>query len=200
MARIQNGRASWLAQHILPHEGTLRAWLARRRVDDLEIDDVVQEAYAKLASMDSVEGVRNPKAYLIQTAYSIVCSHLRRSQVVSIRPVEDTELWDFACETPSPESRACDRDELDRIGDIVSRFPKQVAAVFVLRRVEGLSQRETATRLNVTESTVEKHMAKGIRLFMDSIARSGIPSRGASTRRKASLTGVNGQSQRQCGD
>lgn len=200
MARIQTERASWLAQHILPHEGTLRAWLARRRVEGLEIDDVVQEAYAKLASMESVEGVRNPRAYLLQTAYSIVCSHLRRSQVVSIRPVEDAQLWEFACEAPSPESRACDRDELNRIGELVARFPKQIAAVFVLRRVEGLSQRETAKRLNVTESTVEKHMAKGLHLFMDSVARSGIPSRGASNRRKASLTGKDGPSQKQRGD
>jgi len=200
MARIQTERASWLAQHILPHEHTLRAWLARRRVAELEIDDVVQEAYARLAFMDSVEGVCNPKAYLLQTAYSIVCTHLRRSRIVSIRGVEDAELWNFECQDPSPENRACDRDELNRILEIVARFPKQVAAVFMLRRIEGLSQRETAQRLNVTESTVEKHMAKGIRLFMDSIARSGIPSRGASNRRKARMTGADGRSRKQCGD
>ena len=200
MMRIQNDRASWLAQNILPHEGALRGWLASRRVEDLEIDDVVQEAYAKLASLESVEGVRNSRAYLFQTAHSILCSHLRRSQIVSIKAVDDAELRDFWSESPSPESAACDRDELDRIGDIVSRFPKQVAAVFVLRKVEGLSQRETAQRLNVSESTVEKHMAKGLRLFMDSLARSGIPSRGASRRRKAGLTSTDGQSQGQCGD
>lgn len=200
MARIQNERASWLAQHILPYEPRLRAWLARRRVAELEIDDIVQEAYARLASMDSVEGVRNPRAYLLQTAHSIICTHLRRSQIVSIRAVEDAELWRFECQEPSPESRACDRDELHRIGEIVARFPKQVAAVFVLRRVEGLSQRDTAQRLNVSESTVEKHMAKGIRLFMDSVAISGIPSRGASKGRKARMTGADGRSREQCAD
>jgi len=200
MMRVETERATWLARHILPLEPGLRAWLARRRVGGLDVDDIVQEAYAKLAAMDSVEGVRNPHAYLLQTAHSVICTHLRRSQVVSIRAVEDAELWRFECQEASPERRASDRDELHRIGEIVASFPKQVATVFKLRRIEGLSQRDTARRMNVTESTVEKHMAKGIRLFMDAIARSGISSRGASTVRNAKFTGSDGRSRKQCPD
>jgi len=200
MMRVENERASWLAQHILPLEPSLRAWLARRRVVGLEVDDVVQEAYARLAALDSVEAVRNPHAYFLQTAHSIICTHLRRSQVVSIRAVEDTELSRFECQEASPERRAADRDELHRIGQIVASFPKQVATVFMLRRIEGLSQRDTALRMNVSESTVEKHMAKGIRLFMNAIARSGISSRGASKPRNANITGSDGRSRKQCPD
>ncbi|MEP7350313.1 MAG: RNA polymerase sigma factor [Sphingorhabdus sp.] len=200
MMRVKNERALWLAQHILPLEPSLRVWLARRRVVGLDVDDIVQEAYARLAAIDSVEGVRYPRAYLLQTAYSIICTHLRRSQVVSIRAVDDAELSRFECQEASPERRASDRDELHRIGEIIARFPKQVAMVFMLRRVEGLSQRDTAQRMNVSESTVEKHMAKGIRLFMDAIARSGISARGASKARNANITGSDGQSRKQCPD
>ena len=200
MIRPENERALWLAQHILPLEPSLRAWLSRRRVVGLDVDDIVQEAYARLAAIDSVESVRNPRAYLLQTAHSIMCTHLRRSQIVSIRAVEDAELWRFECPEASPERRVSDRDELHRIGEIVASFPKQVAAVFMLRRIEGLSQRDTAQRMNVSESTVEKHMAKGIRLFMDAIARSGISSRGASKARNANITGSDGRSREQCPD
>jgi RNA polymerase sigma-70 factor (ECF subfamily) len=34
-----------------------------------------------------------------------------------------------------------------------------------LRRVEQLSQREVAQRLGISEKTVEKHIAKGMRLI-----------------------------------
>lgn len=180
MTRIRDERAIWLSRNILPHEPSLRAWLARRRVAGLEIDDIVQEAYARLAAVESADGIRNPRAYLMQTAHSVIYSYLRRSQVVSIRAVEDAELWRFESEEPSPERQISDRDELHRIGEIIATFPKQVGAVFSLRRIEGLSQRDTAKRLNVSESTVEKHMAKSIRLFMDALGRSGIASRGAS--------------------
>src|ERR1700759_4252754 len=54
-----NDRARWLAQHIVPHERAIRSWLARR-THDLDIDDVVQEMYARLASVENAESIRNP--------------------------------------------------------------------------------------------------------------------------------------------
>ena len=36
-----------------------------------------------------------------------------------------------------------------------------------LRRVEDLSQKEVAVRLGISEKTVEKHIAKGMRLLAD---------------------------------
>jgi RNA polymerase sigma-70 factor (ECF subfamily) len=36
-----------------------------------------------------------------------------------------------------------------------------------LRRVEELSQKDVAARLGITEKTVEKHIAKGMRLLAE---------------------------------
>ena len=36
-----------------------------------------------------------------------------------------------------------------------------------LRRVEELPQKEVAARLGITEKTVEKHVAKGVRLIAE---------------------------------
>jgi RNA polymerase sigma-70 factor (ECF subfamily) len=38
-----------------------------------------------------------------------------------------------------------------------------------LRRVEELSQKEVARRLGISEKTVEKHIAKGMRLLADAL-------------------------------
>jgi RNA polymerase sigma-70 factor (ECF subfamily) len=61
-------RWRWLADQILPHEAALRSWLRRKKDLPIEADDLVQEAYATLAELDSVEHIHNPKAYLFQTA------------------------------------------------------------------------------------------------------------------------------------
>jgi RNA polymerase sigma-70 factor (ECF subfamily) len=42
--------------------------------------------------------------------------------------------------------------------------------VFLLRRIEGLSQRQTAERLGVTENVVEKEVARGLRIIMAELA------------------------------
>lgn len=180
MGRVSDERAVWLARHVLPHEPALRAWLRHKRVTGLDIDDIVQETYARLAAADTVANVLNPKTYTFQTAHSVILTHLRRSRVVSIRAVEDVELVAGASDDPSPERQVSDREELHRIAQAIASLPEKVRAVFTLRRVEGLSQREVAERLKLSESTVEKHMGKGLRLMMDWLGRGGISQGGAS--------------------
>ena len=52
----------------------------------------------------------------------------------------------------------------------VNGLPPKCRDVFVLRMIEGLSQREIAERLGITVSTVEKHLARGLRHCKDSLA------------------------------
>jgi RNA polymerase sigma-70 factor (ECF subfamily) len=187
MTRVSDDRALWLARHILPHEPALRAWLKHKRVVGLDIDDIVQETYARLAAAETVAYVRNPKTYMFQTAHSIILTHLRRSRVVSIRAVEDVELYAGPSEDASPERQLSDREELHRIAQAIGALPDRARAVFTLRRVEGLSQREVSERLNLSESTVEKHMGKALRLMMDWLGHGGISQGGASKGRGTPL-------------
>ncbi|WP_293352678.1 RNA polymerase sigma factor [Phenylobacterium sp.] len=154
-------RAAWLGHHVIPHEPALRNWLRRREVDGLDIDDIVQEVYTRLIALHSVDHVQSPKTYAFQVASSVMINHIRRLKVVSIESVASFEHLDVADDDPSPERIAADRDELRRLQKTLASLPARVAEVFKLRRIEGLSQREVASRLGVAESTVEKHMARG---------------------------------------
>ena len=61
-----------------------------------------------------------------------------------------------------PAARAAIDERLERASEAVDRLSPRVRAVFLLRHVEGLKQREIARRLHIAESTVEKHIAKGL--------------------------------------
>lgn len=174
MVRIPTrDRALWLARHVLPHEAALRAWLRRKNALGIEIDDVVQETYAILAGLESVANIRNPRSYAFQTAHSVVLAHLRRSKIVSIRSASDLELEMALSDVPSPEEAAQDRDELTRVVRLISELPAKVREVFVLRRVQGLSQREIAERLGISENSVEKRVSQGIRALAAAFGRGG---------------------------
>src|ERR1700683_2874063 len=84
MPAISTARAQWLAVHIMPLEPQLRRWLKRAAPHGLEADDLVQEAYAKLASLTTVSNITHPKAYLYQTVKRLFLAHIRRSKLVSI--------------------------------------------------------------------------------------------------------------------
>lgn len=171
MGLISAERGEWLALNVLPHEAALRAWLCRRKVFDLEVDDIVQEAYAKLAALPSVEFIREPRLYLFQTANSIILGHLRRSRIVSITAAADLDHFGLAAPDPTPEQQAEYRDEFREFIQALGSLPKSHREAFILRRITCLSQKETAERLGISQKTVEKYMAKSIRLLMDILGR-----------------------------
>ncbi|WP_341022538.1 RNA polymerase sigma factor [Brevundimonas diminuta] len=158
---------------VLPHEPSLRAWLSSKRGAGIDVDDVVQETYAVLAARETVSDIRHPRAYLFQVAQSVVVRHVRRARIVSIQAAEDLERFDPVADAASPEQTAIDRDELRHLAEMIAAMPGQTRQAFILRRVHGLSQREIAERMRLAESTVEKHIARGLRFLIDRLGHGG---------------------------
>jgi RNA polymerase sigma-70 factor (ECF subfamily) len=190
MYRVSEDRASWLARNILPIEPALRAWLRRRRLSESEIDDLVQETYAKLAGLESIDGIRDPKSYSFQVAHSIHASRIRRARIVPIHAV--VNLGDLAIPTDdgTPEDIVQAREELLELAGALASLPQRCRTAFLLRRVDGLSQREVARQLGISEKTVENYMTQAIRFLMDRYGRGGkTPSRASKPVKKAVAIG-----------
>ena len=167
-----NDRARWLAQHIVPHERAIRSWLARR-THDLDIDDIVQEMYARLASLEDADGIRNPRQYAAQTAISIALNLARHARVVPMIPIGDFEELGLASLEPSPEHTVNSQDELRELENTLQELPSLCRKAFLLRRVDGLSQKEVAEKLGISVKTVEKYMARSVRFLIDIYGRGG---------------------------
>ena len=167
-------RSRWLAMHVLPHEPAVRAWLSRTtQAPDADIDDIVQETYAILAKLDSVDAIRDPRTYTFQVARSVFLQGLRRSKIVAIDAIADIAALEIVDDAPSPEQHVMGKRELVRVEAAIGEMPPQVRKVFWLRRVEGLSQRETANALGLAEHTVEKYSARGLKFLLLQFGRGG---------------------------
>lgn len=191
-------RSRWLAAHVLPHEPSLRSWLRRTtQVADPDIDDIVQETYAILAKLESVDGMRDARTYTMQVAKSVFLQGLRRSKIVPIELVADLAALDEPDDAPSPEQHASGQRELRRVEAAIETMPAQVRKVFWLRRVHGLSQRETAQELGLAEHTIEKYAARGMKLLLAQFGHGGNVSPPSSKDRELKLIGsdpANGRS------
>jgi len=173
MHALDRERTRWFLRNILPHEPGLRTWLGRRQPIGLEVDDIIQESYAILADLETVEGIRHPRAYLYQVARSVITRNVRKARVISIKAVEELAQLEHADDRPSPEQVTIDRDELRRIAEAIGAMPGKTQEAFVLRRVDGLSQREIAARMAISENTVEKHISRGLRFLIDWFGHGG---------------------------
>src|SRR3546814_18215002 len=81
---------------------TLFRSLSRRLGAGLEVDDVVQEAYAVLVELPDVAHIREPRAYLFTTARSVVLQHVRRSRIVALEAVAEIDRPDIEHAERSP--------------------------------------------------------------------------------------------------
>ncbi|MDT9598687.1 RNA polymerase sigma factor [Sphingosinicella rhizophila] len=171
-------RAHWFAEHILPYEPKVRNWLRRSGWKEDEVEDVIQESYARLASC-AFEQVMNPGPFFLQTARNVATSIVRRRSIVSIRSVADVEWTAVADQEPNAEEQLSAYEELVRLKVAIEKLPSACRRVFIMRKIEGLSQAKTAKALGVSESNVEKHVARGIRLCAAALTRSmseeGVP-------------------------
>lgn len=160
----------WVASDVLPHEGAVRAWLRRAFADRAEIDDVIQEAYCRLSTLTDVVHITNPRAYLFQTARNIVLEQMRRARIVRLDALTEMDAANIVDDEPSPERIAAGRRELARVNALMEALPDRCRTILKLRKIHGLSQREIASRLGVSENVVENDAARGLRLIIKAMA------------------------------
>ncbi|MEJ1961799.1 MAG: RNA polymerase sigma factor [Gammaproteobacteria bacterium] len=131
-----------------------------------ETDDLLQEAYLRILLWmrkgDHAE-LRNFQAFAVRVARNLALDWARQKKSrwfeYSAAP-EDDEVADV----DSDVSYLVDAEnELDRLVAVVGRLPARRRQVFTLRKIYGMSQKEIANALHITENTVEQHLAKAAR-------------------------------------
>lgn len=161
--------ADWVCREILPHERAARGWLKRSRLP-VEADDVIQEAYARIAAMENVAHINSGRAYLLATVRNIALQLVRRSKVVRMDSFADLPAIGFCDEQPGPEAVVWSRKEIQTL---ILALPERCRAIFHLCRIKGYTQKETAEQLGVSENIVEKQISKAMEVLTTRFGRDG---------------------------
>lgn len=171
MAKDSDIVARWVAGEILPHEGRVRSWLTKQWRGVVNIDDVIQEAYCRLSSLKSVDHIENPLAYFRRTAHAAAVDALRASSSKNLVSMTEIDWFDVRDESPSVERCMEGAQELNRVGQALSSLSETGRQIIRLRRIDELSQRETAERLGVSENVVENNIVRGIKRVLAALAQ-----------------------------
>lgn len=130
-----------------------------------DVEDIVQETYVKACQIRNEEHIRNPHSFLLKMAKNLALDHIKRAEFRLTSSLtnyaEDTEVTLTTGEDVTLDTAASDQ-EFAIFCEAVRELPLQTRRAFVLKKVYGYSQKEIAAKLNVSESTVEKHIASGL--------------------------------------
>lgn len=139
----------------------------RRIVRPHDVEDILQEAFMRSFEAEGREPIHDARAFLLRTARNLALDHVSRAAYRTSDPLEGVDETRLAEDAVSPEARLDSERRFLAFCEAVGSLPEQCRRVFVLKKVYGLSQGEIAERLGIAQSTVEKHIAKGLQLCFE---------------------------------
>lgn len=164
----------WFREQVQVHESALRGYLRRAFPVVTDLDNVVQEAFARVVAAQREGGIGNVRGYLFATARNLALALLRRREIISIEAIAEIERLDISTEEPGVRESVGLKLDLEMLTHALQSLPERCRQVLTLRKIEGLSQREIAARLGISEHTVEAQVAKGMRRCAQFLRERGV--------------------------
>lgn len=164
-----SGEEAGLAAIYMAFRGAL-ARAVGRIVKRHDIEDILQDAFIRSFEAEGRYRIRNARAFLLRTATNLALNHAARAGYRTTGDLDELATSDaYATATESVEAEVDAGDRFREFCRVVGGLPDQCRRAFILKKVYGLSQKEIAAELGITESTVEKHIARGLVLCRDGL-------------------------------
>ncbi len=158
-ARETSGK---LAQAAEPLRRSLERYFRRRILESADVEDLVQETFARIVARNSTQPVENLGAYVFQTAASVLADRNRRRVV---RHAADHVVFDASRHGDDDFDAGrilIGREDLGAVVAALLSLPERTRTIFILHRLNGRKYRDIGAQLGISVSAVEKHMLRAL--------------------------------------
>ncbi len=167
-------QARWFTQEVHPHDGQLKAYLRSTFPAVRDVDDVVQESYLRIWKARAARPIQSAKAFLFKVARHLALDTVRRNQASPFDPGYDFDLSRVLDTAPDAAQALLDQDLFNHVVDALLTLPSHHREVLVLHKLKGLSHREVAAQLKITERTAQKYSSLGLTRCAEYLRSQGI--------------------------
>ncbi len=133
-----------------------------------DAEDILQETFIKAYKhINKFDGRSSVSTWLYRIATNEALMSLRKKRpdtvsfdvpsIYESEPQEPLQIIDWCC---MPEEEYLTAESRLRLDQAAERLPESLRIVFVLRDIEGLSTRETAEVLNISETAVKTRLSR----------------------------------------
>lgn len=143
-------------------------FFAARLSSRAEAEDLVQDLYIRISGMEFSGPIDNPSALLHRVGSNLMLDRLRSQKRSGARDAAWREVTTTVlsgqdvADQPSADEIVHSRQRLRDLVDAVAELPEKTRQAFSLHKLEGLGHAETARRMNISVSTVEKHISSAL--------------------------------------
>jgi len=133
------------------------------KISDLDLaQDILHDLFLSVwKNKDKLKEIKSLPAYLYSSCRYLIMAYYRKRVNSEVSEFDLSQL-DILDESVELEDRLHYRYIIDLVEQEIENLPEKCKTVFKMSRYEYLSNKEIATRMDITESTVEKHINKAI--------------------------------------
>lgn len=152
--------AAQIATLFREHNRALVAFLQCRLNSLSDAQEVAQEAYIRMFTLEHPEQVESLRAYLFRIASNLAVDRLRMRKVRNDHPLEppseDVHL------APIPERHASATEQLHGLHKALRELPAKTSRAFVMHVIDGADIGVIARTMKVSERMVRYHVANAL--------------------------------------
>ena len=122
--------------------------------------DALQDAWVKIARVDALAEVRNPRSYILSVAMNAARDRMDDPDNRHLSPTEINSLLDVPDDAPDPARIVEARSELRLLETILRDLPKRRCEILLAARIDKLPRKEIARRFGISQRLVEKELQR----------------------------------------
>lgn len=125
-------------------------------------EDLVQETYLRLQKLEGLHLIEDLRTYMFRVAANLITDHLRAERRRAALNGSVAELLAIDTCRSTPDRVLLAKEEFRIVEEALKDLSPLCQRVVVLNRFEGMKHREIAAHLGISQSAVEKHIAKAL--------------------------------------
>lgn len=127
-----------------------------------DIEDLVQETFVKSYEAELKQEIKFERTYMLKTAKNLAINHVSKASARKNQSLENMQALPTDLTSNSLENQFESKERFLHFCRATDSLSVEVKRVFLLKKIYGLSQKDIAQAIGLSESTVEKHVAKGL--------------------------------------
>ena len=161
-----------LLEVFVEYQSTLKR-LVKGIVPQGDVEDIVQETFIRAHQAEVDKCLEYPKTFMYKTARNLALNFIARKEYTNTSGIEETPELNVYISSQHQLSDVESKEKFHLFCAAVRDLPLQCRRAFIMKRVFGYSIKEISKELGISESTTEKHIAKGVLRCADFLKERG---------------------------
>lgn len=142
----------------IEHKSVLFSYFARRLLKPEDIEDLLHDTFMIAFKSEGKKAIKSPKGYLFVVARNLLSKKFARENRLMVKSIDEVDFDYLPAQTVPADQAFHYKVEMEVLVRCIERLPDQCRRVFIYKKFHGMSQKQIATKMKISTSTVERHI------------------------------------------